>query len=72
MSKSGVLVCDQVVRSGDLISYTAEEGIRILAEGKFLVSDCFPGNGRNKYCLASKVLHFLSFKLLVLLLPAST
>lgn len=45
----------QVVRSGDLISYSAEEGIRILAEGKFLVSDSFPGNGRNKYCLASKV-----------------
>jgi len=45
----------EVVRSGDLISYSAEEGIRILAEGKFLVSDSFPGNGRNKYCLASKV-----------------
>jgi glyceraldehyde-3-phosphate dehydrogenase (NADP+) len=45
----------EVVRSGDLISYAAEEGIRVLAEGKFLVSDCFPGNGRNKYCLASKI-----------------
>ena len=45
-----------MVRSGDLISYTAEEGIRILAEGKFLVSDPFPGNDRNKYCLSSKVL----------------
>lgn len=51
----GGLLCTQVVRSGDLISYSAEEGIRILAEGKFLVSDSFPGNGRNKYCLASKV-----------------
>jgi glyceraldehyde-3-phosphate dehydrogenase (NADP+) len=45
----------EVVRSGDLISYSAEEGIRVLAEGKFLVSDSFPGNGRNKYCLASKI-----------------
>ena len=44
-----------VVRSGDLISYTAEEGVRILGEGKLLVSDSFPGNERNKYCLSSKV-----------------
>jgi hypothetical protein len=44
-----------VVRSGDLVAYAAEEGIRILAEGKFLVSDPFPGNDRNKYCLSSKV-----------------
>ncbi|CAM6038605.1 unnamed protein product [Sphagnum compactum] len=45
----------EVVRSCDLISYTAEEGIRILAQGKFLVSDSFPGNERNKYCLESKI-----------------
>ncbi|XP_024519047.1 NADP-dependent glyceraldehyde-3-phosphate dehydrogenase [Selaginella moellendorffii] len=45
----------EVVRSGDLISYTAEEGIRVLAEGKFLVSDSFTGNDRNKLCLASKI-----------------
>ncbi|XP_039802246.1 NADP-dependent glyceraldehyde-3-phosphate dehydrogenase-like isoform X2 [Panicum virgatum] len=44
-----------VVRSGDLISYTAEEGVRILGEGKLMVSDSFPGNERNKYCLSSKV-----------------
>jgi glyceraldehyde-3-phosphate dehydrogenase (NADP+) len=43
------------VRSGDLVSYTAEEGVRILGEGKLLVSDSFPGNERNKYCLSSKV-----------------
>ena len=48
-----------MVRSGDLISYAAEEGIRIMAEGKFLASDSFPGNGRTKYCLASKVQNFL-------------
>lgn len=49
----------KVVRSGDLVSYTAEEGVRILGEGKFLVSDSFPGNERTKYCLTSKV-HFLT------------
>lgn len=47
------------MRSGDLISYTAEEGVRILGEGKFLVSDSFPGNERTKYCLTSKV-YFLA------------
>lgn len=45
----------KVVRSGDLVSYCAEEGVRILGEGKFLVSDSFPGNERTKYCLTSKV-----------------
>ncbi|KAE9609789.1 putative glyceraldehyde-3-phosphate dehydrogenase (NADP(+)) [Lupinus albus] len=45
----------EVVRSGDLISYCAEEGVRVLGEGKFLVSDSFPGNERTKYCLTSKV-----------------
>ncbi|XP_024542287.1 NADP-dependent glyceraldehyde-3-phosphate dehydrogenase [Selaginella moellendorffii] len=45
----------EVVRSADLLSYTAEEGIRILSQGKFLVSDSFPGNERNKLCLSSKV-----------------
>lgn len=45
----------KVVRSGDLVSYTAEEGVRILGEGKLLVSDSFPGNERSKYCLSSKV-----------------
>ncbi|KAG6536986.1 hypothetical protein ZIOFF_002064 [Zingiber officinale] len=45
----------EVVRSGDLVSYTAEEGVRVLGEGKFLVSDSFPGNERTKYCLSSKI-----------------
>eukprot|EP00897_Mesotaenium_endlicherianum_P004275 jgi/Mesen1/3876/ME000208S02888 len=45
----------EVVRSADLISYTAEEGVRILSENKFLTSDAFPGNDRNKLCLASKI-----------------
>ncbi|KAH7286832.1 hypothetical protein KP509_32G024100 [Ceratopteris richardii] len=45
----------EVVRSADLISYCAEEGVRILGEGKMLVSDSFPGNERNKMCLVSKI-----------------
>ena len=45
----------EVVRSADLIDYTAEEGVRLLGEGKLLMSDSFPGNSRNKLCLASKV-----------------
>ncbi|MCO5557448.1 hypothetical protein L7F22_011013 [Adiantum nelumboides] len=45
----------EVVRSADFIDYTAEEGIRILSEGKLLVSDSFPGNERNKLCLASRI-----------------
>lgn len=58
----------KVVRSGDLVSYTAEEGVRILGEGKFLVSDSFPGNERTKYCLTSKVYTF-SFFFFFSLLP---
>lgn len=45
----------QVVRSADLLDYTAEEGVRVLGEGKMLVSDSFPGQQRNKLCMVSKV-----------------
>ncbi|KAL5698900.1 glyceraldehyde-3-phosphate dehydrogenase (NADP(+)) [Ranunculus cassubicifolius] len=45
----------EVVRSGDLVSYCAEEGVRVLAEGTFLTSDSFPGNERSKYCIVSKI-----------------
>ena len=45
----------EVVRSGDLIGYTAEQGVRSLGEGKLLLSDSFPGQDRSKLCLASKV-----------------
>jgi len=44
-----------VVRSADLLSYTAEEGVRFFGEGKLLASDSFPGQDRTKLCLASKV-----------------
>ena len=45
----------EVVRSGDLISYTAEEGVRYLGAGKLLNSDSFPGQERSKLCLCQKV-----------------
>lgn len=45
----------EVVRSGDLIGYTAEQGVRSLGEGKLLLSDSFPGQDRSKLCLASKI-----------------
>lgn len=45
----------EVVRSADLIEYTAEEGLRALGEGQLLTSDSFPGQARNKLCLVSKV-----------------
>lgn len=45
----------EVVRSGDFLSYTAEEGVRFLGEGELLCADSFPGQDRNKLCLAQKV-----------------
>ena len=45
----------EVVRSGDLIAYTAEEGVRFLGQGKLLNSDSFPGQERSKMCLCQKV-----------------
>ena len=47
--------CAEVIRSGDLISYTGEEGLRRLGEGKMLVSDSYPGQDRTKICLSQKV-----------------
>ena len=41
----------EVLRSADLLDYTAEEGLRVLGQGKLLNSDSFPGNGRNKLCM---------------------
>ncbi|GJU98799.1 copia protein [Tanacetum coccineum] len=54
------MLLKEVVRSGDLVSYCAEEGVRVLGEGTFLVSDSFPGNDRTKYC---------NFKGVVLAIP---
>ena len=45
----------EVVRSADLVDYTAEEGLRALGQGKLLNSDSFPGADRNKLCMVSKV-----------------
>lgn len=46
----------EVIRSADLIDYTAEEGVRVLGEGKMLMSDSFPGQQRTKICMESKVI----------------
>jgi len=43
------------VRSADLLDYTAEEGMRLLGQGKLLSSDSFPGSERNKLCMVTKV-----------------
>jgi acyl-CoA reductase-like NAD-dependent aldehyde dehydrogenase len=50
-----LLIFAEVIRSADLIDYTAEEGLRSLGEGQLLTSDSFPGQPRNKLCLVSKV-----------------
>lgn len=50
----------EVVRSGDLIAYTAEEGVRFLGQGKLLNSDSFPGQERSKMCLCQKASHSFS------------
>lgn len=45
----------EVIRSADLLSYTAEEAVRFFGEGKLLTSDSFPGQDRTKICMASRV-----------------
>ena len=45
----------EIVRSADLLDYCAEEGVRLLSRGNLITSDAFPGNERNKICMASKV-----------------
>ncbi|KAG7670659.1 hypothetical protein Ndes2526B_g00443 [Nannochloris sp. 'desiccata'] len=45
----------EVVRSADLLSYTAEEAVRFFGEGKLLTSDSFPGQDRTKICMSSRV-----------------
>lgn len=43
----------EVVRTADLVDYTAEQGVR--AEGQLLTSDSFVGQERNKMCLVQRV-----------------
>lgn len=45
----------EVVRSADLLSYTAEEGVRFFGEGKVLTSDSFPGQDRTKIAMTARV-----------------
>eukprot|EP00871_Galdieria_phlegrea_P005506 jgi/Galph1/5957/GphlegSOOS_G4551.1 len=43
----------EVIRTADLLEYTAEEGLRIT--GKLMTSDSFPGQKRDKLCLVYRV-----------------
>ena len=45
----------EVVRSADLLDYTAEEGVRALGVGEALNSDSFPGQKRDKLCIVQRV-----------------
>ena len=45
----------EVVRSADLLSYTAEEAVRTLGEGNLLFSDSFKGHTRDKLCMEMRV-----------------
>ncbi|KAL4439898.1 hypothetical protein ABPG75_002899 [Micractinium tetrahymenae] len=55
VAKPAAEALTEVVRSADLISYTAEEGLRFFGQGQLLASDSFPGQDRTKLCMASKV-----------------
>lgn len=45
----------EVIRSADLLSYTAEEGVRFFGEGKVLASDSFRGQDRTKLAMTARV-----------------
>jgi glyceraldehyde-3-phosphate dehydrogenase (NADP+) len=45
----------EVLRSADLISFTAEEGVRRLGEGRALLADSFPGAARSKVSIETRV-----------------
>lgn len=45
----------EVIRSADLLSYTAEEGVRFFGEGQVLASDSFPGQERTKLAITARV-----------------
>ena len=45
----------EVIRSADLISYTAEEGIRRLGEGRAMLADSFTGAARTKMSIETRV-----------------
>jgi len=46
---------DEVVRTADLLEYTAEEAIRVLSAGEMITSDAFQGTGRTKLSLVQRV-----------------
>lgn len=45
----------EVLRSADLLDYTAEEAVRFFGTGEVLTSDSFTGNDRSKLCLVQRV-----------------
>ncbi|KAA8500068.1 NADP-dependent glyceraldehyde-3-phosphate dehydrogenase [Porphyridium purpureum] len=55
VSKSIKAARDEVIRTVDLLEYTAEEAIRVLSVGEMVTSDAFPHNGRNKLSLVQRV-----------------
>lgn len=55
MAKPAKDALAEVVRSADLIDYTAEEGIRVLSQGQLLTSDPFPGTDRNKLAMVQHI-----------------
>lgn len=55
IAKAAKDAATEVRRSADLIDYAAEEGLRALAKGEFLLSDAFPGQKRDKLCMVTRV-----------------
>ncbi|PYZ97044.1 NADP-dependent glyceraldehyde-3-phosphate dehydrogenase [Alteribacter lacisalsi] len=45
----------EVIRTAELIRYTAEQGLRV--KGEFMTGDGFPGGGKNKKAMIQKVPH---------------
>ncbi len=44
-----------MIRSAELLEYTADEAVRFFARNTMLLSDAFPNTDRTKICLESKV-----------------
>ncbi|GJQ10652.1 hypothetical protein GpartN1_g2443.t1 [Galdieria partita] len=53
IAKNRKSAVSEVIRTADLIEYTAEEGTRMV--GKLMTSDSFPGQKRDKLCLVHRV-----------------
>ena len=51
----------EVVRSGDLIAYTAEQGVRSLGRASYYCRTRFPARTAAKICMESKVIILRAF-----------